>query len=131
MQRSHPDSVSAESLGPLERLYWAAAAMPPEERPGFLEAQEPALRRKLELMLEADESGGPFLEQPLPEVLARDLPQSTLSRWQLRERIGEGGLGVVYRAECEQDGVRLEAALKILRPGFDTGKFQERFVQER
>jgi serine/threonine-protein kinase len=131
MRRSHPESLSAESLGRLERLYWAAAEMPPDERRRFVDSQDPDLKRELELMLEADDSGGPFLDHPLPEVLAQDLPQSTLARWQLRERIGEGGLGVVYRAECEQDGVRLESAVKILRPGFDTGKFHERFVQER
>jgi hypothetical protein len=45
--------------------------------------------------------------------------------------VGEGGLGVVYRAECVEDGVRLEAAVKILRPGFDTGKFRDKFVKER
>ena len=38
---------------------------------------------------------------------------------------------MVYRAERLEDGVRLEVAIKILRPGFDTGKFREKFVQER
>ena len=54
-----------------------------------------------------------------------------MARWKLLECVGEGGLGVVYRAECTEDGVRLEAAVKILRPGFDTGKFREKFIKER
>src|SRR5262249_24561560 len=67
----------------------------------------------------------------LPEILGADLPRNTVARWKLLECVGEGGLGVVYRAECYEDGVRLEAAVKILRPGFNTGKFREKFVQER
>ena len=82
-------------------------------------------------MLSAGERAGAFLEQPLPDLLAQDLPRGNLARWKLLERVGEGGLGVVHRAECFEDGVRLEAAVKILRPGFDTGKFREKFVQER
>jgi serine/threonine protein kinase len=38
---------------------------------------------------------------------------------------------VVYRAESSQDGVRLEAAVKILRPGLDTGILRDRFNHER
>ena len=82
-------------------------------------------------MLAADERAGAFLEIPLPEVLASDLPRASVARWKLLECIGEGGLGVVYRAECIEDGVKLEAAVKILRPGLDTGKFREKFVKER
>jgi serine/threonine protein kinase len=82
-------------------------------------------------MLVADERAGAFLEIPLPEVLASDLPRASVARWKLLECVGEGGLGVVYRAECCEDGVRLEATVKILRPGLDTGKFREKFVKER
>ena len=82
-------------------------------------------------MLAADERAGTFLEIPLPEVLASDLPRVSVARWKLLECVGEGGLGVVYRAECVEDGVKLEAAVKILRPGLDTGKFREKFVKER
>ena len=93
-------------------------------------ADDPDLRRELQRMLAADKRAGAFLEIPLPEVLAQDLP-CTLARWKLLERVGEGGLGVVYRAECFEDGVKLEAAVKILWPGFDTGKFRQKFMQER
>ena len=82
-------------------------------------------------MLAAHEQAGAFLETPLPEILGSDLPRASVARWKLLERVGEGGLGVVYRAECMEDGVRLEAAVKILRPGFDSGKFREKFVIER
>jgi predicted Ser/Thr protein kinase len=105
-----------------------------DERDAFVRAAcagAPDLRRKLQRLLAAHERAGSFLELPLPEVLAHDLPRGSVARWRLLECVGEGGLGVVYRAECIEDGVRLEAAVKILRPGFDTGKFREKFVRER
>ncbi len=136
MTPSPPESGASftSPIEKLERLFWGAASLTPDEREAFL-AVECAGERQLEVelrrMLAADEHAGAFLDVPLPEVLAADLPRSSLARWKLLERIGEGGLGVVYRAECLEDGVRLEAAVKILRPGFDTGKFREKFVKER
>jgi len=133
---SLPDSgaPSATRMERLEALFWAAVGMPRNEREAFLSiecADDIDLRRELRRMLQADDQAGSFLELPLPDVLAQDLPRTSMARWKLLERVGEGGLGVVYRAECIEDGVRLEAAVKILRPGFDTGKFREKFVKER
>lgn len=136
MTPSLPDShsASASRIERLEALFWAAIDLPCDQREAFLSTHcpdDPDLRRELRRMLAADESAGTFLEVPLPEVLACDLPRTNVARWKLLECVGEGGLGVVYRAECIEDGVRLEAAVKILRPGFDTGKFREKFVKER
>ena len=136
MTPSLPDSSapSTSRLEKLEALFWAALHLPPADRQPFLSAQcsgDPELLRELQRMLAADEHAGAFLETPLPEVLASDLPQASVARWTLLECVGQGGLGVVYRAECVEDGVRREAAVKILRPGFDTGKFREKFVKER
>ena len=118
----------------LETLFWQAMGIPRDQREAFLDLHcpdDPDLRHDLQRMLAADENAGAFLEIPLPEVLASDLPHAQVARWKLLECVGEGGLGVVYRAECIEDGVRLEAAVKILRPGFDTGQFREKFVRER
>src|SRR5215469_123813 len=129
-----PGAEPVSRIDVLERLFWAAMGMAPGEREAFLSAEcadDPDLRREVEQMLAADDRAGAFLERPLPDVLAEDLPHTRLARWKLLECVGEGGLGVVYRAECLEDGVRIEAAVKILRPGFDVGKFREKFVQER
>src|SRR5215467_8927572 len=125
---------SLPDLSRLEALFWDALYLPRDQREKFFAAQCPGeidLQRQLQRMLAAHERAGAFLETPLPEVLASDLPRTRVARWKLLECVGEGGLGVVYRAECLEDGVRLEAAVKILRPGFDVGKFREKFVQER
>ncbi len=127
------DAPPASPIDRLEALFWAAVNIPPDQRESFLSLQcpDPDLQSELRRMLAADERAGAFLEIPLPEVLASDLPRASVARWKLLECIGEGGLGVVYRAECIEDGVKLEAAVKILRPGLDTGKFREKFVKER
>src|SRR5262249_810229 len=133
MTPSLPDSP-ASRVARLEALFWEIVSTPRDRRDAVLSAHcpdDPDLRRDLRRMLDAEEHAGSFLEIPLPDILASDLPRDTVARWKLLECVGEGGLGVVYRAECLEDGVRLEAAVKLLRPGFDTGKFREKFVKER
>src|SRR5947208_3548479 len=50
--------------------------------------------------------------------------------YRILERIGEGGCGVVYRAEQLQP-VRREVALKVIKLGMDTGIVIARFEVER
>ena len=128
------DAATAFRIERLEALFWAASGLSQDQREAFLSAEcpdTPELRLEVQRLLVANERASAFLEMPLPDFLASDLPRANVSRWKLLERVGEGGLGVVYRAECVEDDVRLEAAVKILRPGFDTGKFRDKFVKER
>src|SRR5215467_12475705 len=133
MTPSLPDSP-ASRIQRIEALFWKACRIPRDQRSALLSAEctgDPDLQRNVQRMLDADDRAGAFLEIPLPEILASDLPRTTIARWKLIDCVGEGGLGVVYRAECIEDGVKLEAAVKILRPGLDTGKFREKFMKER
>jgi WD40 repeat protein len=57
-------------------------------------------------------------------------PGSTIGRYKLFERIGEGGFGVVYMAE-QQQPVRRKVALKVIKPGIDTRQVIARFEAER
>ena len=43
----------------------------------------------------------------------------TIGPYKLMEQIGEGGLGVVFVAEQDQP-VRRQVALKVIKPGMDT-----------
>src|SRR5262245_35120102 len=57
-------------------------------------------------------------------------PGSEIGPYRLIEKLGEGGMGVVYRARQEKP-VRREVALKIIRPGWDAGLVAARFAAER
>jgi serine/threonine protein kinase len=53
-----------------------------------------------------------------------------IGRYRLLERIGEGGCGVVYKAEQEQP-VRRSVALKIIKLGMNTRRIIARFEAEQ
>ncbi|MBI4909794.1 MAG: serine/threonine protein kinase [Acidobacteria bacterium] len=115
----------------LETLYNAASELKGDERRKFLDtacAGRSALRRQLEQMLSTDTA---FLSESLLSQALRSEQVTQIGRWRVKNQIGEGGLGIVYRAETVDDGVTMEAAVKILRPGFDSGMFRGRFQQER
>lgn len=112
----------------LDKLYSAAVALPVRERKAFLDSAcggMPETRSQLERMLEAEEG---FLAQRL---LVQAADPTRVGKWILGDKIGEGGLGFVYKASTVQDGVTVEAAVKLLRPGFDTNLFRDRFQRER
>ena len=57
-----------------------------------------------------------------------DEPQ--LDRFRVLEVVGEGGFGVVYRAE-QTAPVRRQVALKVIKPGMDSRAVVARFEAER
>ncbi len=54
-----------------------------------------------------------------------------LGSFRVVERIGKGGMGVVYRGEREADDVAQTVAIKLIRRGFDFDDIQARFLRER
>ena len=112
------------------------------ERQSFLDracADDPALRRQLEELLARQEPAETLLTA-LPSRRGRD-PESYagerlaeakvfIGRYQLQRRLGSGGCGVVYLAE-QQEPVRRQVALKIIRLGMDTENVIARFELER
>src|SRR5438552_3967161 len=96
-------------------------------------------------MLEAHAAPDNFLEKPAAALdatvdasagnpLAKELPSESpgtrIGPYKLLEQIGEGGMGVVYMAE-QQKPVRRTVALKIIKPGMDSGQVLARFEAER
>jgi len=57
-------------------------------------------------------------------------PGSTIDRYKLLEKIGEGGMAVVYMAE-QTEPIRRKVALKIIKLGMDTKSVIARFEAER
>jgi serine/threonine protein kinase len=108
----------------------------PDERASFLDeacAGDDALRTSVERLLEYDETSGDFLETPAvgPARSSRDEPQgSMIGPYRIIERLGEGGFGVVYRAE-QHDPVHRQVAFKIIKLGMDSRQIIARFQAER
>ncbi len=111
-----------------------------KERKAYLDEacrDDPGLREELESLLEAHENAGGFLKSPL---LGLDVtldtspiaegPGTVIGRYKLLEKIGEGGMAVVYMAEQERP-LRRRVALKIIKLGMDTKQVIARFEAER
>lgn len=119
-----------------DELFAAVLDRPPDERLPFLEKacanDRPQLERLRELLKAHGEASG-FLRGP---AVARnpspptEQPGDTLNHYKLVERIGEGGVGVVWMAQQQQPLRRL-VALKILKLGMDTQAVVARFEAER
>jgi eukaryotic-like serine/threonine-protein kinase len=103
-------------------------------------AGDPALRRRVEELIENHFRAGSFLESPavswpattdeMASAEAGRPPDTVIGPYKLLEPIGEGGFGVVYMAEQAQP-VRRKVALKVLKPGMDTKQVVARFEAER
>ena len=106
----------------------AVEIIAPPDRDAFLNVActgEPALRERIEKLLQAHDDASQFLrDQPAATATVRlpspltEKPGDRIGRYKLREKIGEGGCGVVYVADQEEP-VRRRVALKIIKPGMD------------
>src|SRR5438309_9263524 len=126
---------------PLEAVFFAALEKgSPQGRAAYLDeacAGVPDLRRRVEKMLAAQAQVGSFLEQPAPspvitvdEVPVTERPGMAIGPYKLLQQIGEGGMGTVFMAEQTQP-VQRKVALKVIKPGMDSGQVIARFEAER
>jgi serine/threonine protein kinase/WD40 repeat protein len=128
-----------------ETIFSTALHCAPAERAPYLDeacAGQPALRHRIEELLQAQPQLGEFLENPAdigtpgaPETIPltvppEERPGTRIGRYKLLQKIGEGGCGVVYMAE-QEDPVRRRVALKVIKLGMDTKSVIARFEAER
>jgi len=66
----------------------------------------------------------------LPHELSGDRPGTWIGPYRLLEKIGEGGMGVVFLAE-QVEPIRRRVALKLIKVGMDTAKVVARFEAEK
>ena len=107
----------------IDEIFQAALERAPGERPAYLAQAcpgDPALRRKVEALLAADEQAVSFIEAPavqfaaplLADKQAEPLIGRSLSHYRIISLLGTGGMGEVYLAEDTALG--RQVAVKVI-----------------
>src|SRR5258707_14974235 len=125
-----------------EAIFNAALALPVDQRAVFLNqscGEDIQLRARIDLLLRSHDHAGEFLEPPVPAATNRTMviptplsekPGDVIGHYKIREKLAEGGCGVVYVAE-QTEPVRRRVALKVIKLGMDTRNVIARFEAER
>jgi len=130
--------MNPERFAAIKRVIGSLDGIAPAERSAYLDracAGDASLRADVESLMLADvpsiiHTGG--LAVHLAPMLAADhaAPGHRVGPYRLIEVLGEGGMGVVYRAE-QTTPIHREVALKLVPFGMDTATVLSRFESER
>ncbi|MFZ0955127.1 MAG: protein kinase, partial [Candidatus Sulfotelmatobacter sp.] len=133
----------------VEELYHTAMEQEEAQRCLFLEnscAGDEALRAELESLIAYAKQTRRIIDQPAFEVVAAAMAEdlrahggnkadkmigARIAQYRIVERLGEGGMGDVYRAVRADDAYDKHVALKLIRSGRDSSFFINRFRNER
>lgn len=130
-------SWTTDRWAAVELVFHAATLQPESGRAAFVRsthAQDPELVAAVLRLLAADTAEADELLDRGAEGLLHGLDPLLGARFgpfRLLERIAEGGMGSVYRAERTLGDFEQDVAVKVLRLGLSTPSLRDRFVRER
>lgn len=110
-------------------VFEGACARPVDQRAPFLDeacAGDEALRRDVEKLLAADERPEGFLERPAVDLAST--PSQQIGPYRIEAKLGEGGMGVVFRAHDTK--LNRPVAVKFLTGDLGDSAARRRFQRE-
>jgi eukaryotic-like serine/threonine-protein kinase len=130
--------MDAETWDRLQSIFLAALERPPDQRPAFLDsacADDGALRAEAAAMLAAHARVTDNSRRDTPPIArggdSNGHHTKRLGPYLLRDLIGRGGMGEVFRAQRVDDAYRQVVAIKLLRSGLACDELAHRFRVER
>ncbi len=132
----------------VKAIVLAASELAPAQRTAYLDeacAGDAELRRDVDALLAHDQDEPAILKtEGMGKALGSaagdrllgdsldvlDTHPERIGPYRILEVLGEGGMGVVYRAE-QTEPIQREVALKLIRRGLDTGQVVARFAAEQ
>ncbi|MBX7117859.1 MAG: serine/threonine-protein kinase [Gemmatimonadaceae bacterium] len=124
----------------VEELFEAALDQPAADRAAWLAARcadDPALRREVEALLDADAAADAPLDAlraPIASLAAQGEPGGRPRRigpYKVLREIGRGGQGVVYLAARDDGQFHRQVAVKLLLASRNADELRRRFLDER
>lgn len=112
----------------------AALTRPEAERSVYLDeacAGDIDLRRSVESVLGVMTEASDAISDSMTLWTADDLIGREIGGFRLTEKLGEGGMGAVFRAERTGDGFAQDVAIKLIRGQFTSVELIRRFDAER
>jgi len=120
-------------LAEVERICLEALALPVEKRAEDLACacRDVATRREVESLLAAESDARNLFPTCAPRETEDTFEDyGTTGVYEIQEKLGEGGMGMVFRAR-QTAPVARDVALKIVRPGMESRQLVVRFLMER
>jgi eukaryotic-like serine/threonine-protein kinase len=129
---SMPANNAEPDIESLERIFQLVADAPESRQDSLLAELCPDLEVQglVRSLLKADSSDGLVIDKELFSPPVELNLGEQIGPYKLLQKIGEGGMGVVYMAE-QSVPVRRKVALKIIKPGADSKQVLARFAAER